>query len=83
MSSSGGFAAFAGSTSPFASLNSNKFQQTAFNSSKPIWNTPTSAQTLNHTNELGLSESTSIEAFKSIKDAESPEVKWAKSKYTR
>ncbi|KAF8815429.1 hypothetical protein BYT27DRAFT_7249222 [Phlegmacium glaucopus] len=84
--SSGGFAAFAGSTSPFASLNSsnNKPQHSEFKSSRSIWTTtPTTTEpALDHKNELESSESNSIEAFKPAKDIGNPKVTLASSKYT-
>jgi hypothetical protein len=74
MSSSGGFAAFAGSTSLFASPNKPQQTTTSY-SSRPIWSTSK--------NELEVSESSSIEAFKPAKDMGTSEVKLATSKYTR
>lgn len=72
-SSSGGFAAFAGSASIFASPN--KPQISTSSLSRPIWTTSK--------NELEISESSSIEAFKPAKDVGTSEVTLATSKYTR
>lgn len=81
-SSSGGFAAFAGSSSLFTSNNP---QQSTSNSSRPIWTTSKSERTFDHKNELENSESSSsIEAFfKPAKDIGTSEVTLATSKYTR
>ena len=74
-SSTGGFAAFAGSASLFASPSS---------SSKPIWTTSKSERTFDHKNESEISgSSSSIEAFKPAKDIGTSEVTLATSKYTR
>ena len=74
MNSSGGFAAFAGSASPF------KPQQSTPQPSRPIWTAPTTERNLDHKNELEIFGSSSVEAFKPAKDVQ---VTLATSKYTR
>lgn len=79
MSSSGGFAAFAGSASPF------KPQQSTSKASRPIWTTtttPAAERTLDHRNESEIYGSSSIEALKPAEDVGTSKATLAISKYT-